>query len=432
MQGKYLDIKLFSSSASEKTFKERIPTLQDEILDFFLNQYWEKDITTVIGNNNNIEDYYLTTPVINHTRSRHGQFLHINTNGILNKDIFVYFPSSKTVSQGRNTFITQNFFPAYKEYLSEKEKNPNCEFICYMRDSQNATESILFSLRCLATIGIKIVNWENKQRQILPFTAADDLINAKNALTSHNKGNNSTHLERIKNSLDLIIYAKSDGANQSDSVLMAAALQKIANDQKFNISLRPYIENKKTSKFSSESTTYLSLLGVKIDEEYKTYNKKEEERVNQKRFRKNLTQKFKSENCLCCDKSLGPKASHIHRQVDIQNDHTLNNTQKKEERESGENGIWLCPQHDYYFENCLISFNQDGKIVYNKELLSVSELKEIKQTFINEQIPEKYLTPKMKANLNKHQIRTREKIALTQRKQLLSNINPSKKGLKLK
>lgn len=431
MKDPYLDIKLFSSLSAKKTFKEKIPTLQDEILDFFLTQYWKKEISDIIGDDD-VENYYSSTPIINHTHSKTGQFLNISTTGIIDKNIFVYFPSSKTVSQGRNTFITQNFFPAYKEYLLAKEKNSKCQFICYMRDSSNATESIIFSLRCLETIGIKIVNWENKQRQILPFTAADDLINAKNTLTLSNKGNNSTHLERIKNSLDLIIYAKSDGANQSDSVLMAAALQKIANDQKFNISLRPYVENKKLSKFSSESTTYLSLLGVNINEEYKTYNKNAEERASQERFRKNLSQKFESDNCLCCNKSLHTIASHIHRQTDIKNDHMLNSTQKKTERESGDNGIWLCTQHDKYFEDCLIFFNQDGKLVYNKDILSVAELNEIKETIINDQIPEKYLTTKMKENLNKHQIRAQEKIAATQRQNLITRVTHPKKGLKNK
>lgn len=90
---------------------------------------------------------------------------------------------------------------------------------------------------------------------------------------------------------------------------------------------------------------------------------------NQPAFRLNLFKKFGDKKCYLCDCDIDNMiiASHIHRVTDIKHDVKLTDDEKKKQIIDGENGLWLCANHDKLFEFGLIYFD-DKKLVVTEKL----------------------------------------------------------------
>lgn len=101
-----------------------------------------------------------------------------------------------------------------------------------------------------------------------------------------------------------------------------------------------------------------------IDEELVTEVLKEiKQRKGQAKFRKLLLSKYKS--CTICGvKAVYSRASHI-KPWSASNDH---------ERLDIYNGLLLCPNHDYLFDQGLISFKENGEILISSKLSSPQQM----------------------------------------------------------
>lgn len=86
------------------------------------------------------------------------------------------------------------------------------------------------------------------------------------------------------------------------------------------------------------------------------------QRVGQERFRKNLIKQFDTYKCRIKDCKIDKveflKASHI---LEWQRSN-------EEEKVDPNNGLLLCPSHDFLFDAHLISFNKNGKIMISKTI----------------------------------------------------------------
>ena len=84
----------------------------------------------------------------------------------------------------------------------------------------------------------------------------------------------------------------------------------------------------------------------------------------QKKYHYNLLQKFKEKKCyLCgCDIEYLIIGSHIHRVTDILHGNLPEN-EKQRQIIDGDNGFWLCANHDKLFEWGLIYFDKDKMII---------------------------------------------------------------------
>ena len=59
-------------------------------------------------------------------------------------------------------------------------------------------------------------------------------------------------------------------------------------------------------------------------------------------------------------------ASHIHRVTDIKNDKSLTDEEKKKQIIDGDNGLWLCANHDKLFEYGFIYFDNQKMVISNR------------------------------------------------------------------
>jgi len=80
-------------------------------------------------------------------------------------------------------------------------------------------------------------------------------------------------------------------------------------------------------------------------------------------------EKYGNKKCyLCgCDIESNIIASHIHRITDIDNSN-IPDEEKRRQTVDGNNGLWLCANHDKMFENGIITFNKNGELVINPTL----------------------------------------------------------------
>ena len=118
-----------------------------------------------------------------------------------------------------------------------------------------------------------------------------------------------------------------------------------------------------------------------ISEEFNRVNldAPEKDLRDQPAFRLNLFKKYGDKKCYLCDCDIDSLiiASHIHRVTDIKNDKNISDEEKKKQIIDGDNGFWLCANHDKLFEYGLIYFN-------NQKMVISSRLSEDQQRFVKE------------------------------------------------
>lgn len=110
---------------------------------------------------------------------------------------------------------------------------------------------------------------------------------------------------------------------------------------------------------------------------------------NQSLFKKNIIEKYHNDKnvnldlCFCCSYNISNNliAAHIYRVADILNDYKKNEINFKEAYNlltSGENGFFLCPNHDKEFEKGQIIFDiTQNKFIALEKNLSEKHYKQI-------------------------------------------------------
>jgi predicted restriction endonuclease len=166
----------------------------------------------------------------------------------------------------------------------------------------------------------------------------------------------------------------------------------------------------------------LKSLGIECFDELRDYTPNEEALVdgdarNQAEFMKNLMRKYGSDEkkCFLCNCNIQRLiiASHIHRVCDI-NRENITFMEKRAKAVSGDNGLWLCANHDKLFEYGLIYFDENGAMKVSDSGDLTEEQKEFVEgiTIPNDPannsvvIAEELLTEEMKHFLSIHRQRT--------------------------
>ena len=101
-------------------------------------------------------------------------------------------------------------------------------------------------------------------------------------------------------------------------------------------------------------------------------------------------------------------ASHIQRVSDIKK-LGISFKQKRLKAVDGENGFWLCANHDKMFEYGIITFNEEnGLLQINKENLDDFQRQFINSITNNTNVEEIHFTDELKEYLKKHNDRIKE------------------------
>lgn len=236
--------------------------------------------------------------------------------------------------------------------------------------------------RCFLTIGIKILNLEQLGISGMhPFTNYDDLKSYRNKTSERNVHNRQTYF--IDDGDQISLYGKTFGANAMESFIFGLTLQKVAEK---NVVFYEVVDNKSKS-IPKEQKNILISNGVTFSDVIEllpTGYAKPVRRVgsrNTPSFHYNLLQKFSEKRCYLCGCSMEHLiiGSHIERITDIDNNPKYSDNEKARRAVDGDNGLWLCANHDkmfefgiIYFENTLLKISSLITDILEKEFLHKS------------------------------------------------------------
>lgn len=337
-------------------------------------------------------------------RDNYGRYLEFEYKGLSH---FVAY-SNNSIQNGRNSYIVQFLPPAINAFINSQYENK--QFHIYF--TQNSGSGIrtpyhIETNKMMKTLGFNILNESIVFAKISqPYNNFDEFYSTKFIQRGYNSSNNSTYF--FDSNDHVALYGKLFGANGMESVILALVCKKLVGNKP--VVYYPVLDNG-AKRVTLPLKYILDNYDVKIDN--RLYNITmanttpellDNEIRDQATFKYNLIQKFGIKKCYLCDCEIDKAivAAHIHRIADIKTD-TIGLNEKVRQAVDGNNGFWLCRNHDILFEHGLIYFD-------NKELTISTYLQESDIEFINNisnkyTIEEEHFTNEMREYLEKHKTR---------------------------
>lgn len=308
---------------------------------------------------------------------------------IKNEEVhYVCLSASEDEYQGRNSFLSQYLGTAFCRYEADETSNKKMEVYLLMKNESAFLPYQMFIYRCCKTLQINLLNIEDT---IFPFSTYKEIKNVRSLTSDRNTGNNSSYFSDTGDFIEF--FAKCYGANGKESVFMAMVVKQLT-EKKIVIY---QVEDHGQKSLSNPDKEILLKNGFEfgediISEEFNRVNldAAEKDLRDQPAFRLNLFKKFGDKKCYLCDCDIDSLiiASHIHRVTDIKNDKNITDEEKKKQIIDGDNGLWLCANHDKLFEYGLIYFDDRKLVISNR-------LNEEQQEFVKE-ITTQLTTPQIK------------------------------------
>ena len=321
---------------------------------------------------------------------------------LVKDNLIKYICLSREDLTSRNAFILQNFPSAYQHFIEESSANKQFEY--YIRYfGQPHPQYAIFSYKVLLTAGIRILNIDrvvpssNVNSFIdfrTPFIDLKQMRSYRFELAQRNSDNNSTTFEEDDDKI--LIYGKTYGANGRETAAISLALSKLSNNKKMKLYLVNERDEQHLASVDPANQVIFDSLNIEIcdnilDFEYNN-NSEEIAKRDTPRFHYNLLRKFHEKKCYLCNCDIEKLiiGSHIHRVTDIIHS-SEEESVKKQQIIDGDNGFWLCANHDKLFEWGYIYFENDKLIISDK---LNSEQKEFVKN-ITFDIPERTMNEKL-------------------------------------
>lgn len=321
------------------------------------NQNLLNDLTDVILQN--VCNYiFNTTEYETESENRRtGRYIKIK-NDETNEVHYVCF--SNPNNNSRNAHLMQFVSPTYVEFYNDNSENKHLDIFLINPSGNDRTDYIKMFYRCFITIGINILNLNDLGiTGIVAFNSYEDLKSYRNQTSGRNTHNRSTYF--TDDDEQISIYGKTFGANAMESFIFGLTIKKIVEKL---VVFYPVLDNESDSLsveqrniLTSEGLTY----GDSIELSPTGFAKATRDTSrNTSVFRYNLLQKFGDKQCyLCgCDLEHLVIGAHIERITDIDHNTSYTPDQKSERATDGDNGLWLCANHDKMFEYGIIYFEQ--------------------------------------------------------------------------
>lgn len=291
---------------------------------------------------------------IEYENRRKGRYIKI-VDDITSEVHYVCF--SNPENDSRNARLMQFVSPTYVDFYKDTATNKHLNIYLLNQSSNDRTDYIKLFYRCFLTIGITILNLQGVTG-IVPFNSYEDLKSYRTKISGRNSRNRSTYFTDDDNQVS--IYGKTFGANAMESFILGLTLRKIVQRP---IVFHPVLDNESVN-ISTDQQQILVDSGLKYGSAIKLLpsgfaRPSRETSRNQSVFKYNLLQKFGDQQCYLCGCNLDHLiiAAHIERVTDIDNSAFYTPEQKAERSTDGDNGLWLCANHDKMFEHGIIYFN---------------------------------------------------------------------------
>ncbi len=352
-------------------------------------------------------------------KKQRGQFIIAETENERKYIFFTYeFPS-----ETRNGYLISKIPIAFRNWYNDKttkkksleifllDINPKFKSMVLYQDvpldDLKSVDTInnynTFAYKLCKTLGVRIINedklpfdkyknnkqngrYQYRKNEILAhegFESVGELKNMRDSLGGRHSGNKSSYILEDE---DLIaIYGKTFGNNGFETLLIAGAIEKLARDKNKKICFwqikdtlgRDGNSNRDAKPITRENLELMKSFGIKVFDELHDYEDnpdldipEDKDSRNQLEFMRNLMSKYgdtdKKECYLChCNIQNLIIASHIHRICDI-NKMDIPFKERRAMAVDGNNGFWLCANHDKLFEYGFIYFENDKLVISEK------------------------------------------------------------------
>lgn len=368
----------------------------------------ENELTDIVNRIYNRVDYekeYLQD-------NRDGRYITVSKD-----DEIHYVCISRPDNNARNARLMQFVTPTYTAWYDEPKVNKFLDIYLSNPTDSDKNNYSKFFYRCFLTIGINILNIDQLfLPELVPFNNYFDLKHYRERNTGRNRHNRATYFSEEKDHIEL--FAKTFGANQMESFILALVLRTLLPDK--TLILFPVVDNE-ARDIARKQREILLGSGVEFGETISNIDNKNirldsigPERDTPK-YHYNLLKKYGDKKCLLCGCEMEHLiiGSHIERVTDIKNSVVYSDEEKIRRIVDGENGFWLCANHDKMFEYGIIYF-RDKKLCYR------NGLREVDRGFINYsmmqadyiddmhtpfKIPESFVSQQMEEYLSIHRHR---------------------------
>jgi len=441
--------KVFNTIAVHENRDDSLLTHRTDVLDVIL---------TGLGFNSHDKIEIKVVPEYNQdgreSKEQNGQFITIERSSQEKSEIHYVFFSYEFPNETRNGYIVAKLPISYRIFYADAHENKsfNVFLLCVTpsdaidkndetvyADSVTSFAGVVhavndyqtFAYKICRTLSINIINYgqldwslnrANEVEAQTPFRSVKKMKDFRNKMVRAN--NKSSYI--IENANDTILYGKTFGNNGFEIILMAAAAKAITRGKVFLWQIKDTNrldgEDRNATPITADNLELLKSLGIECFDELRDYTPNEEALVdgdarNQAEFMKNLMRKYGSDEkkCFLCNCNIQRLiiASHIHRVCDI-NRENITFMEKRAKAVSGDNGLWLCANHDKLFEYGLIYFDENGAMKVSDSGDLTEEQKEFVEgiTIPNDPannsvvIAEELLTEEMKHFLSIHRQRT--------------------------
>lgn len=298
---------------------------------------------------------------ITNEERRTGRFIKVKD---LDSSYAHYVCLSNPDNDGRNSRLMQFVSPSYIQY--RKDSNQNKDFSIYIisPDRNDKTDYAKLFYRCFVTIGIRLLNMDELQlTDITPFNSYEDLKAYRNKTSGRNTSNRQTYFVDEGGVNQISVYGKTFGANAMESFVFAMTLARISQK---NVVFYQVVDNDSVA-LSDDQRMILEEESVDFGENIKVLpdgggvvvSTRRETSRDTPVFHYNLLKKYGEKRCyICgCDMEHMIIGSHIERVTDIDHNDHYDNTEKNHRATDGDNGFWLCANHDKMFEYGIVYFN---------------------------------------------------------------------------
>lgn len=330
---------------------------------------------------------------------------------------------------GRNTFLAQGFWPAYKRAREHNlamkvSLNPfsfwkattpeiNIEPIFKLKESASNIRTSILEMKML---GVEFSNTIIDENRDIFENNLNSYINSKTNSRYKNKGNNGMWLVYESETNTINVYgvenaeqAKNNvtnifsGAKWGDIILSCLLLRN--QKEKWNINNFNFIiyEEYNGSGFDNKIKFLKEKLGFTIENIFEQSKDmelnlnieetKEQIKRRQHIFRRNIEKEYNFKiECFACNYKVNNnlKAAHIHRFADIKSEYIncqIDFEEATKQTIDGVNGFLLCPNHDAEFEVGQIYFDLDEykfKVNDHNRNITYSTNKEENRAILNE------------------------------------------------
>lgn len=312
------------------------------------------------------------------------------------EDAVSYISFSELEIGGRNSSV-QSVPTAYNIFFS----NPYPEkrlYYYFLNVSGNAkTDYQILIYRLMNTIGFEFLNaGPDLLRRISAFHSVEDIIFNRRINAGRNRSNNSTFITR-GSAGEIEIYGKTYGANKYETSLICYALAHLWQSGQ-NIKLYEVLEGD-LKELPESSLKVIRQMGVidiiptDMTLEKRMYEK--ENSLRSPRYTYNLFNKLGNKHCALCNCQIPEliQGAHILPVAAIKKMRFLPLEQRLELALDGDNGLWLCENHHKMFDEGMVSFDNRGSLIVEKDI-DRRHRQFIDEITTSRRLPSEFLTDK--------------------------------------